>query len=80
MVEVTDEIDTEAVNQIEEEAVNAFITERKIAKMKKGTRFIGKDDKEYIFIKFNQKTFDCESADTGEAFRAKPGFVKAILA
>lgn len=79
MVEVTDEIDTEAVNQIEEEAVNAFITERKIAKMKKGTRFIGKDDKEYIFIKFNQKTFDCESVDTGEAFRAKPGFIKAIL-
>lgn len=79
MVEVTDEIDREVVSAIEEEAVNAFVLERKIAKMKKGTRFIGKDDQLYIFTKLNQKTFDCKNAETGETFRAKPGFIKAIL-
>lgn len=79
LIEITDEIDYEVVAQIEEEAVNAFINERKVAKIKAGTRFIGNDDKEYIFIKMNKKTLHCESVETGEMFRASVGFVKAIL-
>lgn len=78
-VEVTSEIDQDTVDQLEEEAVKEFIMERKIKKMQKGQCFIGSDDREYVYKKFNRSTLDCIDIETKTKYRCKVGFVKTIL-
>jgi len=79
VVEITEEIDEDTVNRVEEEAIKLYILERNIKKMIKGQCFIGQDDKEYAYIKFNRTNLMCINIDTKEKYNAKPGFVKTIL-
>ena len=78
-VEITEEIDEDTVNRIEEEAIAEYMLERKIRKMTKGQCFIGQDKKEYAYIKFNRTNLVCVNLDTNEKFNAKPKFVNTIL-
>ena len=79
MVEVTQDLDQEIIDKLEEEAIEEFQLERKIKKMVRGQYFIGSNDEEYIYLKFNKTTLLCKNAKTGEEYRAKPKFVKTIL-
>lgn len=78
-VEVTEDIDTEMIDILEEQAVKEFVLERKIRRMEKGQCFIATDDNEYAYIKFNKTTFDCIKLSTKEKYRCKVNFVKTIL-
>lgn len=78
-VEVTEEIDEDTVNRVEEEAIKAYLLERKIRKMVRGQCFIGQDDKEYSYVKFNRTNLVCINLETKDKYNAKPGFVKTIL-
>lgn len=79
VVEVTDEIDQEVVDDLEEKAIQDFINERKVRKMKKNQHFIGMDDKEYSFIKFNRTKFVFKDIDSNKTYTASSEFVKNIL-
>lgn len=78
-IEVTEEIDEDTVNRVEEEAIQEYLMERKIRKMTKGQCFIGQDDKEYSYVKFNRTNLVCINLETKEKYNAKPRFVKTIL-
>lgn len=78
-VEITEEIDEDTVNRVEEEAIALYMLERKIRKMSKGQCFIGTDDKEYSYVKFNRSNLVCINLETNERYSAKPAFVKTIL-
>lgn len=79
IVEVTNEIDQEVVDDLEEKAIQDFINERKVRKMKKNQHFIGIDDREYSFIKFNKTKFVFKDIDSNKIYTASPEFVKNIL-
>lgn len=78
-VEVTPEKDQDTIDRVEEEAVQAYMQERKVKKMIAGQKFIGQDDKEYEVKKINRATVDCTAISTGIEYRAKFAFVKNIL-
>ena len=78
-VEVTPEKDQDTIDRVEEEAVQAYMQERKVKKMIAGQKFIGQDDKEYEVKKINRATVDCIAISTGVEYRAKFAFVKNIL-
>ncbi len=77
-VEVLNEIDLDTVNELEEKAINDYIQFRKVQKMEAGQLFIGSDDQEYIYQKFNRTRFVFEDLQ-GNSFTGKPQFVKNIL-
>ena len=79
VVEITDEIDQEVVDRLEEKAIQDFMNERKVRKMKKNQHFIGIDDKEYSFIKFNRTKFVFKDTNSSKTYTASPEFVKNIL-
>ncbi len=78
-VEVSEEKDEDTINRIEEEAIRDYLQERKIKKMIRGQCFIGEDDEEYSYVKFNKTNLVCIKLSTGEKYSAKPKFVKTIL-
>lgn len=79
IVEITEEIDQDTVDRLEEEAIEDFMIERKVRKMKKNQCFIGQDDKEYLFVKFNRTKFVFKDIDSNKTYTAFPKFVKNIL-
>lgn len=78
-VEVSEERDEDTINRVEEEAIADYMQERKIKRMVKGQCFIGADDEEYSYVKFNRTNLICIKLSTGERYSAKPKFVKTIL-
>lgn len=79
VVEVTEEKDQDTIDRLEEEAINEFIMERKLRNSERGRCFIGIDDKEYAFIRFNKVNLTCVLLGTNQKFKVRPLFVKELL-
>lgn len=79
LVEILEDRDEEVISKMEEEAVRQYQHERKVRQMVRGQHFIGANNKEYIFIKFNRTKLLCQEIDTKLKYTANPMFIKDIL-
>jgi hypothetical protein len=68
-----------ALDVAEEREEKKDFGERAMRTMKNGQRFIGQNNKEYIFRGMKRTRFLCEDALSGQLYTGKPMLIKEVL-